>query len=39
VFERDIRLLEPTLEMQIDVERLLYTIGKHCLTSYGVFEE
>lgn len=39
VFERDTRLLEPTLEMQIDVERLLYTIGKHCLTSYGVFEE
>lgn len=39
VFERDTRLLEPTLEMQIDMERLMYTIGKHCLTSYGVFEE
>lgn len=38
-FERDMRLLEPTLEMQMDVERLLYTIGKHCLSSYGVFEE
>ena len=39
LFERDTRLLEPTLEMQIDVERLLYTIGKHCLSFYGVFEE
>lgn len=38
-FERDTRLLEPTLEMQIDLERLLYTIGKHCLSAYGVFEE
>ena len=39
VFERDTRLLEPTLEMQMDLERLLYTIGKHCLSAYGVFEE
>ena len=39
VFERDTRLLEPTLEMQIQMERLMYTIGKHCLTSYGVYEE
>lgn len=39
VFERDTRLLEPSFEMQMDLERLLYTIGKHCLTSYGVFEE
>lgn len=39
VFEKDTRLLEPTLEMQIDLERLLYTIGKYCLSSYGVFEE
>lgn len=38
-FEKDTRLLQPTLEMQIDLERLLYTIGKHCLTAYGVFEE
>lgn len=38
-FPQDTRLLEPTLEMQIDVERLLYTIGKHCLSAYGVFEE
>ena len=39
VFERDTRLLEPTLDMQIDLERLMYTIGKHALSSYGVFEE
>ena len=39
VFERDCRLREPSLEMQIDLERLLYTIGKHCLTSYNLFEE
>ncbi len=39
VFEKDTRLLEPTLEMQIDMERLLYTIGKHCLTAYDCFEE
>ena len=38
-FEKDTRLLEPTLDMQIDFERLLYTIGKHTLQSYGVFEE
>ena len=38
-FEKDTRLLEPTLEMYVDLERLLYTIGKHCLISYGVFEE
>lgn len=38
-FEKDNRLAQPTLEMQIDMERLLYHIGKHALTSYGVFEE
>ena len=38
-FEGEKKLLNPTVEMQIDVDRLLYTIGKHCLTSYGVFEE
>ena len=39
VFEREQRLLEPTLEMQIDAERLLYTIGKYCLSAYDIFEE
>lgn len=38
-FPQDMRLSEPTLEMQIGVERLLYTIGKCCLNAYGVFEE
>jgi len=39
LFERDQRLLEPSLEIQIDVERLLYTIGKYCLSAYNIFEE
>ena len=39
VFERDTRLWQPTLEMQIDMERLLYHIGKHALTAYNCFEE
>ena len=39
VFERDTRLANPTLEMQIDMERLLYHIGKHALTAYNCFEE
>ena len=38
-FERDTRLANPTLEMQIDMERLLYHIGKHALTAYNCFEE
>lgn len=38
-FKREQRLLEPALEMQLDAERLLYTIGKYCLSSYGLFEE
>ena len=39
IFERDTRLANPTLEMQIDMERLLYHIGKHALTAYNCFEE
>lgn len=38
-FERDTRLANPTLEMQIDMERLLYHIGRHALTAYNCFEE
>ena len=38
-FARDTRLFEPTLEMQIDMERLLYHIGRHALSAYNVFEE
>jgi hypothetical protein len=38
-FERDTRLANPSLEMQIDMERLLYRVGKHALSAYGCFEE
>ena len=38
-FEKDTRLFEPSLEMQIDMERLMYHIGKHALTAYNCFEE
>ena len=38
-FERDTRLFEPSLEMQMDMERLLYHVGKHALTAYDCFEE
>ena len=38
-FERDTRLANPSLEMQIDMERLLYHVGKHALTAYNCFEE
>jgi sugar phosphate isomerase/epimerase len=38
-FERDTRLANPSLEMQIDMERLLYHVGKHALTAYDCFEE
>ena len=38
-FEKDTRLLEPTAEMEVAAERLLYTIGKCALEAYGIFEE
>ena len=38
-FERDTRLANPTLEMQVDMERLLYHVGKHALSAYDCFEE
>ena len=37
-FERDTRLLEPTLAMHKKLEELLYTVGEHILTAYGLFE-
>ena len=37
-FERDTRLLEPTLAMHKKLEELLYTVGEHSLTVYGLFE-
>lgn len=38
-FEGDRRLRHPTAELQMAAEKLLYAIGKHCLTAYDVFEE
>ncbi|MBO4854170.1 MAG: sugar phosphate isomerase/epimerase [Oscillospiraceae bacterium] len=38
-FEGDRRLRHPTMELQQAAEKLLYAVGKHCLTAYGVFEE
>ena len=38
-FPQSSLLKNPTLEMRIDVERLMYTIGKHCLEVYHCFEE
>ena len=38
-FERDTRLADPGLELQIDMERLLYHVGKHALSAYDCFEE
>ena len=33
------RFLRPPIELQDQVEKLLYSIGKYILTTYGVFEE
>ena len=38
-FERDTRLYNPTLPMYDAMERLLFIIGKECLTAYGLYEE
>lgn len=38
-FERDTRLLHSTIEMQDQIEKLLYHIGEHCLRAYDCFEE
>lgn len=38
-FERDTRLLEPTFEMQKEIERFMYNVGVHILKSYDCFEE
>ena len=37
-FSRDTRLSEPTLELQIALEKFMYQVGKHILSSYDVFE-
>ena len=37
-FSRDTRLYEPSLELQIALENFMYQVGKHILSSFGVFE-
>lgn len=38
-WEDDRRLRHPTAELQLLAEKLLYGVGKHALSAYGVFEE
>lgn len=38
-FVRERRLCEPTVEMQQDLEGLMYRMGKHILEAYGCYEE
>ena len=37
--DKEKKLSEPTLAMQDIAEQLMYEIGKHILTTYGIFEE
>lgn len=37
-YNRERRLREPTVEMQQDMEALMYRVGKHILESYDCFE-
>ena len=37
-FDKGNCLLEPTLEMQAELEKLMYLVGKHILTAYDEFE-
>lgn len=37
-FSKDNRLSEPTPEMQFELEKFMYHVGKHILTAYGEFE-
>lgn len=37
-FSKDNRLSEPTFEMQFELEKFMYHVGKHILNSYGEFE-
>lgn len=38
-FAADKRLSEPTLELQLQLEKFMYSVGKHILSTYGEFEE
>ena len=37
--DKEKKLSSPTLEMQDIIEKLMYEIGRHALTTYGIFEE
>lgn len=37
-FSKEKRLSEPTFEMQFELEKFMYHVGKHILNSYGEFE-
>lgn len=39
IFDKDTRLFNPTAEMYDANEKLLFEIGKSCLTAYGIYEE
>ncbi len=38
-FDQDRRLFNPTLEMFDAAERMLYALGRACLSAYGIFED
>lgn len=38
-FSKDTRLAEPSFELQKDLEKFLYSVGKHILNAYGEFED
>lgn len=38
-YEKDQRLLNPSLELRLQAENLLYEIGKYALSAYDCFEE
>lgn len=38
-YEGDSRLLNPPLFLQEELERFMFSVGKHILSSYNMFEE
>ena len=39
IFEKDVRLAEPPLCLQQEIERFMYSVGKYILSAYDLFEE
>lgn len=39
VFEKDTRLADAPLELQLQLEKFMYSVGKHILSAYGQFED